>query len=127
MGKRLAPLTKASKPGVNGPWWMVKNSNGKKDAALTLMLLAFVFTLAMTFLSAIHTVNIGDKNISFREFDMGFPTVVLIPLIGLYFGRRWTDVQAGVYEQQKLYAPKVGEKSEQMPKYEEEPYVDEGA
>lgn len=105
------------------PKWMLRNSSGKKDAALTLMVLAFVFTVFMAFLGVIHHISIGDKNIEFREFDIGFPTVVLIPLCTLYFSRKYTDVQAGLYDN----GPKTSSKSEQMPKYEEEPYVDEGA
>ena len=102
--KRLAPLTEASRPSEEGSWWMIRNSRGKKDVALTLMLVSFVFSIALAVFGAVETLNVGDNSVSFREFNMGFATTVLVPLIGLYFGRRWTDTNSGRYDQQKLYA-----------------------
>ncbi len=86
-------------------WFWMKNTSGKPDAALTLMVLAFLLSCFLAVVGALEEVNVGDTSIAFNDFNMGFATVVLIPLIGLYFGRRWTDTQAGVYKQQALYAP----------------------
>jgi hypothetical protein len=33
--------------------------------------------------------SVGD--IKFREFDVGAVSAYLIPILGLYFGRKWTD------------------------------------
>jgi hypothetical protein len=87
-------------------WWMIKNSKGGKDAALTLMLIAFFFSLMLAGLGAIETLSIATYAVAFRSFDMGFATTVLIPLIGLYFGRRWTRVQEQLHGQQELFANK---------------------
>lgn len=105
---RLAPLAEAAKPSVNGPWWALKNSAGKKDVAMTLMVVCFLFTLGLAGMGAIETASILGQVIAFRAFDMGFATTVLVPLIGLYFGRRWTDTQRGLYDAQALH---VGERS----------------
>jgi hypothetical protein len=110
--KRLAPLTEGSRPNKKGSWWMVRNSSGKKDVALTLMLVSFTFSIALALFGAIETLDLGDRSISFREYNMGFATTVLVPLIGLYFGRRWTDTNRGLYDQQKLYAKSSSDKEE---------------
>ena len=112
--KRLAPLTEGSRPNKKGSWWMVKNSSGKKDVALTLMLASFVFSLVLAIFGAVETLSLGDRSISFREYNMGFATTVLIPFIGLYFGRRWTDTNRGLYDQQKLYAKRPEDESEDV-------------
>lgn len=62
----------------------IKNTGGKKDAALTMMIVAFVFSLGLALLGAVETVNLGNKSFSFRPFDMGFATTVLVPLIALF-------------------------------------------
>lgn len=109
--KRLAPFTKASTPGKY-PWWALKNSAGKKDVAMTLMIVAFLFSLLLAVLGAFESVNLGEKSFNFRAFDMGFATTVLVPLIGLYFGRRWTDTNRGLYDHQAMYLKKDDEQPE---------------
>lgn len=97
----------------------IKNTSNKKDAALTLMILAFVFSLLLAIMGAIDSLTLGDYIISFREYNMGFATTVLIPLIGLYFGRRWTDTQRGLYDTQKLWAG--GDRSDSTKELPEQP------
>ena len=101
-----APAVVAVKPKKKGAWWMLHNSGGKKDVALTLMVMAFMLSCFLAALGALGEVSVGNTIVSFNEFNMGFATVVLVPLIGLYFGRRYTDTQRGLYDQQALYAPK---------------------
>lgn len=103
---RLAPLAKAARPTKKGAWWMMKNSSGKKDIALTLMVVAFIFSLGLAGLGSIENLDLGDRSVSFREYNMGFATTVLAPIVGLYFGRRWTDTNRGLYDQQALHAKK---------------------
>lgn len=86
--KRLAPLTKAARPSLDGPWWMMRNSAGKKDVAMTFMTIAFVFSLLLAALGTIEAANFGDRSFNFRAFDMGFATTVLTPLIGLSLFRK---------------------------------------
>jgi purine-cytosine permease-like protein len=87
-------------------WFWLKNTSGKADAALTLMVAAFVLSCFLAVAGAVSEVSVGDTSVTFNEFNMGFATVVLVPLIGLYFGRRWTDTQAGLYKQQALFTGK---------------------
>lgn len=108
----VAKKTRSSK---QGPWWALKNTSGKRDVAMTLMILAFLFSLLLAGLGTLENVNLGERSFSFRAFDMGFATTVLVPLIGLYFGRRWTDTQHGLYDMQALHAGKKEEKDEETP------------
>lgn len=94
----------------NGPWWMMRNSAGKRDAALTLMVLAFLFSLGMAAVGVIEELAYDGSSITFRQFDMGFATTVLVPLIALYFGRRYTSGSASVIETQKVFAHRGGKK-----------------
>jgi len=105
----------------SGPWWALKNSGGKKDVALTLMVLAFASSLGLAGLGTIENLDIGDASIGFRSFDMGFATTVLIPMIGLYFGRRYTDTQRGLYDQQSLWANRTEKKLLTEEKLPEQP------
>jgi hypothetical protein len=102
--QRLAPLTASARPSENGPWWMMRNSSGKKDVAMTLMIIAFFFSLGLAAIGSIQSLSFAGYAFAFRAFDMGFATTVLVPLIGLYFGRRWTDTQRGLYDTQALYS-----------------------
>lgn len=89
-----------------GAWWTITNSGGKSDVTLTLMIAAFVLSCFLALAGAVGDLSYGDTSISFQEFNMGFATVVFCPLAGLYFGRRWTDTQAGMYNIQALFADK---------------------
>ena len=106
--EELAPFAAAAaesaKPQGKSPWWAFRNSAGKKDVAMTLMIIAFFFALGLAGLGAIETASVLGQMFAFRAFDMGFATTVLVPLIGLYFGRRWTDTQRGLYDQQALFS-----------------------
>lgn len=85
------------------PFWMIRNSGGKKDVALTLMLATWVICCALAIVGAIETISYDDKTIEFNEFDIGFASVVFVPLAGLYFGRRYTDAQKDMLDTQKVW------------------------
>lgn len=87
-------------------WFWMKNTSGKADAALTLMVASFMLSCVLAMAGAFGEIRVGNTSVSFNEYNMGFATTVLVPLIGLYFGRRWTDTQRGLYDNQALHAPK---------------------
>jgi len=95
--KRLEPLTKVIvKESSKHPWWALKNSAGKKDVSMTLMIISFVFCLGMAILGSFESINLGERSFSFRAFDVGFASTVLIPMLALYFGRRYTTAHERV-------------------------------
>lgn len=82
--KKLSQFTKASRPSDIGPWWALKNSAGKKDVAMTLMIVSFLFCLLLAILGSFEAVQVGEKSFNFRAFDMGFATTVFAPLVALF-------------------------------------------
>lgn len=74
------------------PWFLLRNSRGNKDAMWTLVAIAFFVTTFAYLASMINAIQVGSTVISFRAFDgLGYAAVVLVPLLGAYFGRRFTD------------------------------------
>lgn len=74
-----------------GGWWMIRNSNGKKDFALTLCLWAFIICVLMALASSFQVIDVNGHTITFRAFDVGFATTVFVPTAMLYFGRRYQN------------------------------------
>jgi hypothetical protein len=65
----------------------VKNTNGEPSASLTLVLVAFsVVILHMT-----AAVFVNPFGLAIAPFVASDAMMVLTPLLGLYFGRRYTD------------------------------------
>jgi hypothetical protein len=69
------------------PWYWIKDSRGFKSITVTLVFVSFWVTTFAYLVSLVD--SIGD--IKFREFDVGAVSAYLIPILGLYFGRKWTD------------------------------------
>jgi hypothetical protein len=69
------------------PWYWIRDSRGYKSITVTLVFVSFWVTTFAYLVSLVDSV--GD--IKFREFDVGAVSAYLIPILGLYFGRKWTD------------------------------------
>jgi hypothetical protein len=69
------------------PWYILKDSRGQGSITVTLMLVSFWVTTIAYLLSLVG--KIGD--VEFREFDPAAASAYLIPILTLYFGRKWTD------------------------------------
>lgn len=79
---------KKEKPKKASWWWML-NSEGKPSMSATFATVAF---LAAT---GAYVAAIFEKvgNVSIRPFDSAACSTYLIPILGLYFGRRFTDAK----------------------------------
>ena len=91
-----------------GSWWMLHNSGGKKDVALTMMIVTWILCCVLAIVGAVNEISYEGDKITFNEFNMGFATVVFTPIVGLYFGRRYTDIQKGMYQNQALHSKNEG-------------------
>jgi hypothetical protein len=69
---------------------LLKQSDGKPSASFTMVFLTFNVSLLWFFLSIIE--GIGPLKV--RPFDAGQAMTFLTPLLGLYFGRRFTDLKS---------------------------------
>lgn len=85
---------------------MMRNSRGERDAMWTLTLIAFMVTTLAYISSMVHVIQVGEFMLSFRAFDgLSYAAIVLVPLLGAYFGRRYTKESAETSKHKaRLYA-----------------------
>jgi hypothetical protein len=70
-------------------WFWMKNSAGNASASITFVAVAFVI-VALSYIASMF-VKIGP--VELRAFDPGACSAFLIPLIGLYGTRRFTEAK----------------------------------
>jgi hypothetical protein len=70
-------------------WFWIKNSKGESSASVTFLTISFIVT-TFSYIAATFE-HIGPLTI--RPFDAGACSAYFIPLLTLYFGRRWTDAK----------------------------------
>lgn len=80
-------ITEIEKPKTY--WFWMKNSKGEASASLTFMSVAFVVTTLVYILSIFETLG----PITIRNFDVAAAGVYFVPLLSLYFGRRFTQAR----------------------------------
>lgn len=71
------------------PWYWLRNSNGTASATVTFALIAFWVTTLAYVLSTFESIG----SINFRQFDVAACSSYLVPILTLYFGRRWTEAK----------------------------------
>lgn len=69
-------------------YW-IKNTNGQPSMSATFAFVAFAATTVVYLGSAFETLG----PLAMRSFDAGACGAYLIPILTLYFGRRWTDAK----------------------------------
>ena len=79
--------TKIEKPKPS--WFWLKNSGGDSSASITFLTIAFIVTTFGYIASMFE--SIGPLHV--RQVDVGACGAYFIPLLTLYFGRRWTDAK----------------------------------
>lgn len=73
--------------------WL-KNTAGQPSASLTFAFIGFIVVTLWLVVSIIAKVG----NIEIRQFDSAQAMGYLLPLLALYFGRRWTDGKGGTLD-----------------------------
>lgn len=68
----------------------IKNTKGEKSASLTLVISVFVIILFWM----VASIFISPFGITVLPFNAAEAMMVLTPLLGLYWGRRNTDVKS---------------------------------
>lgn len=86
--------------------WM-KNTDGKRDAVLTMTIAGFVVIL-FKFLAAGIVLHLGERSIEFGAADAAAIGALLTPTLGAYVARRYTDKKYSVPPAQPS-EPDVGE------------------
>jgi len=67
------------------PW--MHNTKGEPSTSLTFATVGFVVVMAWM----VAHIFAGPLGLTIAAFDAGEAMIVLTPLLGLYFGRRYTD------------------------------------
>lgn len=78
-------------------WIWIKDSSGYPSITVTFLTIAFYVTTLAYIASIVE--NIGP--VKFRAFDAAASSAYFIPLLTLYFGRRWTDAKLNVSKGQQ--------------------------
>lgn len=72
-------------------WIWMKDANGAPSVTVTFASVSFWVTTFAFLLSIVE--KLGPLEI--RAFDVGACSAYMVPILGLYFGRRWTDAKFG--------------------------------
>lgn len=74
---------------VNDSWFWIKDTKGYGSVTVTFVTVAFWVTTVAYMLSMAESVG----PISIRPFDVAACSSYFIPILTLYFGRKWTDAK----------------------------------
>ncbi len=73
--------------------WL-KNTAGQPSASLTFSFIGFIVVTLWLVVSIVAKIG----NLEIRQFDSAQAMGYLLPLLALYFGRRWTDGKGGALD-----------------------------
>lgn len=85
----VSSMSKSSESQVKPAWYWIKDAAGYGSVTATMVFVAFWVT---TFA---YIASIFDKvgPVSIRPFDIGACSAYFIPILTLYFGRKFTDAK----------------------------------
>lgn len=69
----------------------IRNTDGRKDAILTMAIVGFAFVLVKFVLSGVVFTLSDGKMFEFGTIDGGSIGAILTPTLGAYVARRYTD------------------------------------
>lgn len=80
--------------------WM-KNSDGKKDAVLTMAFLGFIVVLVKVLIGGI-SIKLANHDVSLGTIDAATVGAILTPTLGAYVARKYTDKKYHRQEKEKV-------------------------
>lgn len=83
--------TPADPTEVKDNWFWIKDSRGYGSVTVTFVTIAFVVTTLAYILSIFSQIG----PIQIRQFDVSACSAYFIPLLTLYFGRKYTEAKHG--------------------------------
>jgi len=75
---------------VKPAWYWIKDTKGYGSVTVTMVFVAFWVTTFAYIMSIIDHVG----TVAVRQFDVAACSAYFIPILTLYFGRKWTDANA---------------------------------
>lgn len=76
---------------VKPAWYWIKDSKGYGSVTVTFTTVAFWVTTVAYIMSMVEKVG----PVSIRPFDVAACSAYFIPILTLYFGRKWTEAKMG--------------------------------
>lgn len=76
---------------VHDSWLWIKDSKGYGSVTVTFTTVAFWVTTVAYLMSIVEKVG----PVSIRPFDVAACSAYFIPILTLYFGRKWTEAKHG--------------------------------
>lgn len=76
---------------VKPTWYWIKDAKGYGSVTVTMMFVAFWVTTLAYILSIVDKIG----PVSIRPFDISATSTYFIPILTLYFGRKFTDAKFG--------------------------------
>jgi hypothetical protein len=86
---KVEEVSKKEKSKKTTPWYWMRNDKGNTSITATMVFISFWVTTLAYLASAIS--KIGSFEI--REFDVAACSAYFVPILTLYFGRKWTDAK----------------------------------
>lgn len=77
---------------VRVPFFWIRDSAGHKSVSVTLLVISFFVTTIAFVLSIFEKIG----PLSVRPFDVSACGVYMVPILSLYFGRKWSDGANGI-------------------------------
>lgn len=77
------------------PWWWMRNDKGSQSVSVTFAAVSFIVTTLVYLGSAFEKIG----PLTFRAFDVSAAATYFIPVLSLYFGRKFTDAKYQVPQQ----------------------------
>jgi hypothetical protein len=74
------------------PFFWIRDASGHRSVSVTLLVVSF-FVTTLAFVLSIFN-KIGPVEI--RPFDVAACSTYMVPILTLYFSRRWTDAKHGI-------------------------------
>lgn len=84
-------------------WIWIKDAAGFPSVTVTFAAIAFWVTTILYALSVVDHIG----SLHFRQFDVAAASAYFVPVLTLYFGRRWTDAKMGVTPPKPMTVPGV--------------------
>lgn len=84
------PTTTVEDPSVVKPaWYWIKDTKGNGSVTVTMIFIAFWVTTLAFIMSIVDHIG----SVTIRPFDVAACSAYFIPILTLYFGRRWTEAK----------------------------------
>jgi hypothetical protein len=77
------------------PWFWIKDDKGSSSVTVTFTAIAFLVTTLAYMVSIVEKLHVFGQEVAFRTFDVAACSAYFVPILTLYFGRKFTKAKFG--------------------------------